>query len=183
MKSYWPLLKIFLSFFISYLILVIAYDNYLDYYNHHLKTVDPYTLHVAKTSVAALNMMGHKDFIWMHIKGEPFVRIFYNDVKVTIVNEGCNAIAIMLIFISFMLAFFKRVKQTIIFSIIGLVGIYMLNFVRVVGLNYIHYFYLEQFKFFHDIFFPLIVYGWVIVLWMIWIRRITKSVHVAAETN
>ena len=66
-------------------------------------------------------------------------------------------------------AFYKGFK-TFVFSIAGLVLLHIMNVLRIAGLNWVLYFYPPEGKMFHDYIFPAIIYGSVVVLWLVWIN-------------
>ena len=83
--------------------------------------------------------------------------------------EGCNAVSVMILFVSFVFAFFKGAK-TFVFVGVSLLILYIMNVLRIVGLNIVVKDYREYMKPFHDYFFPAIIYGSVVLLWFIWIK-------------
>jgi exosortase family protein XrtF len=69
--------------------------------------------------------------------------------------EGCNAVSVMILFV-FVFAFYKGKK--LVFVILGLILLYIMNVLRIVGLN-IDSDYKEYGKTFHDYIFPAVIYG------------------------
>jgi exosortase family protein XrtF len=83
--------------------------------------------------------------------------------------EGCNAISIMILFVAFIFAFYKGLK-TFIFMLAGLILLFIMNLFRIVGLNIVMTDYKQYGKTFHDFVFPAVIYGTVVLLWLIWIK-------------
>ena len=83
--------------------------------------------------------------------------------------EGCNAISVMILFASFVFAFYKGAK-TFLFAVAGLILLHILNISRIVLLNIIFLKYPQYEKIGHDYLFPAIIYGGVIILWLVWIQ-------------
>jgi exosortase family protein XrtF len=83
--------------------------------------------------------------------------------------EGCNAVSVIILFVSFVFAFYKGMK-TFVFVGAGLIILYIMNLLRIVGLNIVMTDHKEYGKIFHDFIFPAIIYGSVVVLWLIWIK-------------
>lgn len=83
--------------------------------------------------------------------------------------EGCNAISVMILFMAFVFAFYKGLK-TFIYALAGIVMLYIMNLLRIVGLNIVMSDYEEYGKMFHDFIFPAVIYGTVVVLWLVWIK-------------
>jgi exosortase family protein XrtF len=100
-----------------------------------------------------------KQQIWFHVKTGFVTRMV----------EGCNAISVMILFVSFVFAFYKGTK-TFVFVAIGLLILYIMNVVRIAGLNIVYSDYSKYGKMTHDYVFPAVIYGTVVVLWLIWIK-------------
>lgn len=89
--------------------------------------------------------------------------------------EGCNAASIIILFVSFMLAFSGSIKTTFLFTLVGAVIIYITNILRI-ALMSIGIYELPQYAhFLHAIAFPLVIYGVVFLLWVLWIIIYTKQ--------
>ena len=88
----------------------------------------------------------------------------------SLVNEGCNAISILIIFVAFIVAFYTNFKQTFLFIIAGLGALFVMNIARIMLLNYIFRYHDEYGKMAHDYLFPAIIYGSIVVLWIVWIK-------------
>lgn len=83
--------------------------------------------------------------------------------------EGCNAISVIILFVAFIFAFYKGTK-TFVFIALSLLILYIMNVLRIVGLNIISRDYHEYNKIGHDYVFPAVIYGSVVVLWLVWIK-------------
>lgn len=83
--------------------------------------------------------------------------------------EGCNVFSVAILFSAFVFAFYKGSK-TFLFVLGGLVLLHILNVSRIVLLNIIFLKYPQYEKIGHDYIFPAIIYGGVIILWLIWIQ-------------
>lgn len=83
--------------------------------------------------------------------------------------EGCNAISVMILFLAFVFAFYKGTK-TFVFAGISLVILHIMNVLRIAGLNILIVEMPQYSKIGHDYFFPAIIYGTVVVLWLVWIK-------------
>src|SRR5690606_22304089 len=83
--------------------------------------------------------------------------------------EGCNAVSVMILFLSFIFAFYKGAK-TFVFVGLALVALHIMNVLRIVGLNILLVEMPQYSKIGHDYLFPAIIYGSVVVLWLIWIK-------------
>ena len=94
---------------------------------------------------------------------------FVNGTYTSRMVEGCNAISIMILFLAFVFAFYKGVK-TFVFVIFGLLFLHVMNVLRIAGLNIIILELPNYSKMGHDYLFPAIIYGSVVLLWLIWVK-------------
>ena len=65
----------------------------------------------------------------------PFMKLFYNGKYVARIVEGCNAISVIILFISFVVAFSGRLQTTLLFIFGGSLLIYVLNVLRIAALS------------------------------------------------
>jgi exosortase family protein XrtF len=98
--------------------------------------------------------------------------MFIDEQKVYRIIEGCNAVSVMILFTSFVISFARGWKKTLSFLISGIAFIYLVNLIRLVILGIIYQDYKEYAHFSHEIIFPSIIYGSVVLLWIYWIRNI-----------
>ena len=105
----------------------------------------------------------------------------YNQYKIIVENkfvarivEGCNAMSVIVLFISFVIAFSGKWKQTIIYVFLGSVLIYFLNVLRIILLSILIFHYPNQENKLHGVVFPLIIYGVVFILWVIWVNNFSR---------
>ena len=166
MKDFKEILFILLRFLGIWLVLFLMYQLFL---NQYKGDIDAITRFVSDQSAFLLNKTGFetttKDFpyyetIMFYIKEKPATRMV----------EGCNAVSVMIMFLAFVFAFYKGVK-TFYFAFAGIVLLYILNLFRIYVLNVIVVDFPALTKPAHDYFFPAIIYGGVVVLWLIWINK------------
>ncbi|CVK15721.1 exosortase family protein XrtF [Apibacter mensalis] len=169
MKEYRPIFISLFKFFSVYLVLTALYYWYLTYYQNELKTCDEFTYRVAKQSSCLLNCIGIPSQA-KHIDQENYMRFYVNNNFISIVNEGCNTLSIIILYISFIIAFANSLRKTCIYLIITVLLIYFTNIIRISFINYIFYYYPEYGKFSHDYLFPTVIYGLIMVLWIVWIK-------------
>ncbi|WP_265427466.1 exosortase family protein XrtF [Chryseobacterium sp. YIM B08800] len=166
LKDFKPILGILLRFIIIYLVLLFAYQFYLTSFKE--QGLDPFSRMVAKQVMFVQNTLGYpsalyddvpKQQIWFHVKTGFVTRMV----------EGCNAISVMILFLSFVFAFYKGAK-TFVFVGVGLILLHIMNVLRIAGLNIVYSDYPHYGKMSHDYVFPAIIYGSVVVLWLVWIK-------------
>ena len=72
--------------------------------------------------------------------------------------------------------------KTFYFSFVGIIILYILNLFRIYVLNVIVVKFPEYVKPAHDYFFPAIIYGGVVLLWLIWINKFVIKDDVVERT-
>lgn len=168
MKDFKPILIFILKFVIAWGVLVISYNFYLSKY-HSQNKPDPYSQQVASWTATSMNAMGFQTQT-MDDSNRPWTWILMDGQRISYINEGCNAISIMLIFVAFIVAFSTTWKQTILYILGGLILIQIMNVFRIVVINYIFKYHHEYGEMAHDYLFPAILYGTIVLLWIIWVK-------------
>jgi exosortase family protein XrtF len=103
------------------------------------------------------------------------MKLIVNEAYMARIVEGCNAISIIILFASFVLSFFGKLKLTLLYLLAGTVIIYAMNIIRIAILAIGIYEYPQYTEFLHSIIFPLIIYGTVFLLWVIWVRIYSRK--------
>ncbi|MBO6184037.1 MAG: exosortase family protein XrtF [Chryseobacterium sp.] len=166
LKDFKPVLGILLRFIIIYLVLLFAYQFYLNSFK--ASGLDPYSRFIAEQAAFIQNKIGYATSLYNDIPKEQ-VWFYVNKVYVSRMVEGCNAISVIILFVAFIFAFYKGTK-TFVFVTASLVILYVMNVLRIVGLNIVTRDHPEYNKMVHDYIFPAVIYGSVVVLWLIWIK-------------
>ena len=169
LKDFKPVLGILLRFIIIYLVLLLAYQFFLNRFQS--EGLDPFSRMIAEQVSRIQNSIGFPTQLYNDVKGEQ-VWFYVKQAYVTRMVEGCNAISVMILFVAFVFAFYKGSK-TFLFVCIGLILLYAMNLLRIVGLNIVVSDYKQYGKISHDFIFPAIIYGSVVVLWLVWIKFFT----------
>lgn len=162
-----------LIFFGSYFLLALGYKLYLQYHASSGIIPDYITTLVAYQSEAVLQTIGYETFSIPYLKNES-IRLALNNRFVVRVNEGCNGISVIILFASFVLAFFSGWKKTMLFILGGTVLIYVLNILRIVLITMGIFHYPQYTDLLHDILFPMFIYGIVFLLWIVWVKQYKK---------
>ncbi|GGG44190.1 exosortase family protein XrtF [Epilithonimonas arachidiradicis] len=166
MKDFLPVLKILLRFVVIYIVLVLMYQFYLNTYENEV--VDPFTRWVAKQVAFLQSALGFPTVLVDSMKLHSI--LFQTSGKFTTrMVEGCNVFSVAILFTAFVFAFYKGTK-TYIFALGGIVLLHILNISRIALLNIIYIRYPQYEKMAHDYLFPAIIYGGVIIFWLIWIQ-------------
>ena len=174
MKNYWiqykPFLLFLVKFIFSYLVLTFAYQYYLNHFDIKKYEVDSFTKLVTSQVEQLLLFFNGDARIELH-PTQPCYKFYYNGKFVSRIVEGCNALSVIILFISFVIAFSGKIKNTIYFIIAGSLIIHLLNIIRIALLMVAFYHFPEANFILHDILFPLVIYGTVFILWIIWVNK------------
>lgn len=169
MKEFKPVILFIVKFFAVYFLMLIGYNKYLASY-HSENQQDPFSRKVATWSVTTAKVLGF-DARSADDTLQPWTWIYIDGQRTSYINEGCNAISIMIIFAAFVTAFSTGWIITAVYVIAGWVIIQSMNILRIVLLNYIFRYYPQYGKSAHDYLFPVIIYGTIFLLWVIWVRK------------
>lgn len=161
------------KFLLTYLVLTIVYQSYLGQYDVKKFEVDSFTQLVANQTKEVMVLFGCDASIAPNIK-ESAVNIYYNQKSMARIIEGCNGLSVIILFISFVIAFSGKIKPTILFVLGGSILIHVLNVSRIALLCVLMYYYPKQQHLLHGVLFPLFIYGVVFLLWIIWVNKFSK---------
>lgn len=173
-KKYWLVIRFVLSFILVYSVLTISYKLYLDWSDGSLYYPDYFTNLVGRQCQDVLIALDYPTVLEIH-PDEPSLKVIIRGKYLARIIEGCNAISILILFASFILAFTDTFKNTLLFLIAGGALIYAANIFRIVFLTAGLYHYPWRRGILHDVLFPLIIYGMVFLLWMVWIHHYSKK--------
>ena len=162
-----PVLKILLRFVILYVVMVLVYQFYLNEFKN--TGLDPVSAWVAEQAAFVQQSLGYPSQLvpgtpqqetnWFYVSGRYVSRMV----------EGCNAISVMVLFLAFVFAFYQGLK-TFVFAGLGFIFLHIINVLRIAGLNILLVELPQYSKIGHDYLFPAIIYGSVVLLWLIWIK-------------
>lgn len=156
-------------FFGTYIVLTLAYQFYLDNVESEVYFPEPITHIVALQTESLISFFGYETkMIPSHY--DPSMRLGINGEYIVRVVEGCNAVSVIILFLSFVLAFKKDWKTTLLFIFAGSVLIYAFNILRIALLTIGIYEIPKYQELMHGTLFPLFIYGFVFLLWIFWIR-------------
>lgn len=174
MNKYWITYKPFLlflgKFVLTYLILTFFYQLYLSNFDLKANQVDDFTKLVSQEVEQTLLFFEKDVRIELHPQ-QPCYKFFYSGKYISRIVEGCNALSVIILFISFIIAFTGKIKHTILFVILGSLIIHILNITRIALLLVAFYNFPAANTLLHDILFPLVIYGTVFILWIIWVNN------------
>ena len=164
----------FLLVFVGlYLILNTAYGLYVEWYSPQ---PDPITLLVSK-QVAGFLTLWDASVVAVPIDASKNVSIRNGYRTVINVFEGCNGINVMIVFISFLVAFRGKLKATILFALMGFFIIYLMNIARVSLLYAVEIYWPRYLYLFHKYLFTGMIYAVVFALWYLWVKQVKRAAN------
>jgi len=177
LKKYFTLYKPFLlflgKFLITYLVLTLAYQAYLGRFDTKMNELDDVTKIVAEHSKNLAVFFNYDVEIYPNTE-EPAMNFYYNEKMMARIIEGCNGLSVIILFVSFVIAFSGKKRTTLLYVIGGSLLIYILNIVRIAFLCVFMFYFPEQEHFLHGVLFPLFIYGVVFILWVIWVNKFSN---------
>lgn len=153
-----------------YFVLVVGYSQYLKQFDASIFEVDKITYFVSEVSSTIISSIGLESHIQLH-HSEQSVLFYVNQKAVVRVIEGCNAMSVVVLFIAFVIAFSGPVIKTLWFTIFGSFFIFILNILRIVLISIALYYFPQYEPILHEVIFPLLIYGVVFLLWIIWVNK------------
>ncbi|RKS95353.1 exosortase family protein XrtF [Flavobacterium limicola] len=175
MKKYFILYKPFLlflgTFFLTYTVLTFLYQHYLNGFEGNI--IDSITRMVSDNTQWVMQLFNNQSFIEQSAT-DAYMKLYYNGKYVARIVEGCNAVSVIILFISFVVAFSGRLQTTLLFIFGGSLLIYVLNVLRIAALSALIFYFPKQEPFLHGVLFPLYIYGVVFILWLIWVRNFSR---------
>ena len=165
-----PVIKFLAIFLSSYTLLSVIYYLFLN----NASSPDFFSESVSEQTINLLNLIGYETNSTTN-STNGFINLFVKGKNIAGISEGCNAISIMILFIAFIFSFTKKLKPTLLFSLLGLIIIYIMNILRIVILIICLYHYPEYSSPLHNYVFPAMIYGVVFLLWMYWVNSFKKK--------
>jgi exosortase family protein XrtF len=146
------------------------YQFFLNRFDEKALEVDTITEMVARQTEQIIQFLGYQSFTLPH-QTQNSIQLYVENKFVARVVEGCNAISVIILFIAFVVAFKGSFKKTLFFVFIGSVLIYGLNVFRIAVIAIALYHYPQYEHMLHGVVFPLLIYGVVFLLWVIWVNK------------
>jgi exosortase family protein XrtF len=166
-----PFLVFIGTFFLAYILLTLVYRFYLNSFAQN--DVDGIT-NIVSHNVDQVMRFFNCDIKIQKSLLHPYLEVWYNKKYTIRIVEGCNAVSVIILFISFVIAFSGKFKTTLLFLLLGSLFIYILNVLRIVFLTILLYHFPDHVHILHGVLFPLIIYGLVFILWIFWVNKYSK---------
>jgi len=161
-------LIVFASKFVGlYLFLNLLYLLWINFLGNKIDGISEW---VAMVSQKLLLMLGY-DITLVYSDLHPRILFYYNKVNYITVSEGCNGVSVMITFFASILSFKGAVKSKILFLTIGLLGVFLLNVIRVSTLFYVALNHRQWFSFLHEYAFTALIYTLMFLLFIFWVNK------------
>ena len=91
------------------------------------------------------------------------------------IGGPCNGITLMFLFAIFIISYPGNLKNKLWYLPLGIILVYILNLIRIVGLALIAFYYPDYLNFNHTYTFTFIAYSFVFGLWMLWVNKFANQ--------
>ncbi|NIK93044.1 exosortase family protein XrtF [Mangrovimonas sp. CR14] len=172
-KKYRAVIVFMLTFLLVYAVLTFTYKFYLQWSTGNIYYPDYLTHLVAEQSADLLRCLGYEVQMVPHSE-EPTIKFIVNGKYLARIVEGCNSISVIILFISFIIAFRGGWKTTFLYGLLGSVLVYVANLFRIALLSIGLYHFPWRSEILHEVIFPAIIYGLVCLLWILWVNRFSN---------
>ncbi len=170
LSTYRPFLLFLLRFFGTYAGLSLLYGAYLSSFNAAAFEVDGFTHLVSRQSRDLIQFLGYASGIDPHPTQASY-QLWVNGKYVARVVEGCNALSVVILFASFVVAFKGKWQHTLLYVLGGALLLHLANLLRIAILAVALYYYPQHEHWLHGVIFPAAIYGMVFLLWVIWVNK------------
>lgn len=167
-EEFKPAILFLVRFSVTFAILSLVYGFWVEGYK---EIADPLTKNVSYQVREILSWF-HDNVTSTHREGNPSMDITIDGTYSVSVFEGCNGLAIVNLFISFLVGFWGGFKKLAWFGIVGIVVIHIANLGRLLLLAQMALTNSKFFHFTHKYLFTLSIYAIVFVLWYIWVTKV-----------
>jgi exosortase family protein XrtF len=161
-------LIVFASKFVGiYLFLNLLYLLWINFLGNRIDCISELVAIVSQKILLFLGYDVTLKFSDLH----PRILFYYNKVNYITVSEGCNGVSVMITFFASIISFKGAIKSKIQFLTVGLLGVFLLNVMRVSTLFYVALNHHEWFSFFHEYAFTALIYSLVFLLFIFWVNK------------
>ncbi len=172
MKKKKTIIKFLAKFFITYFVLFGVYSLYLKQTQQRspVFSCSPITKVVAQHTQKVAEFLKYPTIL-RQSENELSMMFFVGDLYAIPIVEGCNSVSVIILFLSFIIAFSGSFKATFFFGLTGVFIIYVMNIMRILAISKMYHIYPEHEGLLHDLVFPAIIYGTIFLLWVIWVNK------------
>lgn len=161
--------------------LVIAFGLYLLWYGVYELYLSPYTsadryMSITLVYVAKwLLMLFGYSTVADYDQSEVTIKLAESDLNGVWVGDACNGFILFALFAIFVVAYPGPLKKKLWFIPAGILGIHLINAIRVAILTIIAEKSPESLTFNHNYTFTILVYAFVFWLWYLWSSKLSKT--------
>ncbi len=179
-KEFKPTILFLAKFFGIYFLFSMLYGFYISSYDtSDPPQTDPITKYIAVNCGKTASILGYQfriiedDHVNAVNKSEVTYDSIWLDNNYAIsIEEGCNGINIMILFVAFVVAFGGKLLNMVLFIPAGLLFIHISNIARLMLLSLLNVEWGgEAFHFFHKYGFTAVIYLSVFLLWYLWVVK------------
>ncbi|MFT3793362.1 exosortase family protein XrtF [Flavobacterium sp.] len=182
LTKYKPFLLFLGKFLLTYALLTFAYQMYLNQFDKAHFEVDGFTRSVAGQTQKVLAFFNADVATEPHPE-QASIKLLYQGKFVARIVEGCNALSVIILFISFVVAFSGKFRTTVLFIFGGGILVHVLNIGRIAILAAALHAYPEHEELLHGVVFPLFIYGVVFILWVVWVNKFSLYAEKPVEKS
>ena len=176
-REFRPTILFLLKFGLIFGLGSMLYSTWVNGYNKQdPPSVDPATELVGQQTYKVIRGLGYPVHLWHPISGKT-VGIYlegFEDDSIG-VFEGCNGVNIMILFMAFVVAFGGKWQRMLWFIPSGVVAIHLFNLLRLASLTIMASLSQSFFHFFHKYAFTGVIYLFVLLLWVLWVKKFYTS--------
>lgn len=169
-KEFKPTIFFLLKFLSIYIVCNLLYGIFVTAYEPR---ADPLTKFVTEQTAQVLSAMGWPTETFAYTT-DPTVAIVYQKRAIVSVYEGCNGINVVIIFLAFLFSFGPYTRAMLWFIPMGVMLVHLSNLTRIMLLFFVSLKFPNHLYFLHKYFFTSFIYACVFLLWILWIRKISK---------
>lgn len=177
-REFRPTLLFLAKFVIIYLLGSGLYGIYIAQYDLK-ESLDPATRWVTYQCASTAGLMGYEPEViqddhlnWTNGPEQTYDSLWLDTQCAISVEEGCNGLNVMILFVAFVIGFGGRWLNMLIFIPSGLIFIHLANIGRLMLLSLLNVEFEGQgFHFFHKYGFTAVLYLAILVLWYFWVMR------------
>lgn len=167
-EEFKPAILFLVRFSVTFAILSLVYGFWVEGYK---EIADPITKNVSYQVREILSWF-YDNVTSTQRDGNPSMDITIDGTYSVSVFEGCNGVAIVNLFFSFLVGFWGGAKKLAWFSIVGIIVIHIANLGRLLLLAQMALTNSKFFHFTHKYLFTLSIYAIVFVLWYFWVTKV-----------
>lgn len=180
LKEFKPTILFLVKFFGIYFGFSFLYGLYIsNYENADSPETDPITRFVTFNCTNTASLFGYTPEVvlddhlnWESEEEQTYDSVLIEGMYAISVEEGCNGINIMILFMAFVVAFGGKLLNMLIFIPAGLLFIHLSNIARLFLLLVLNVEWGAQaFHFFHKYGFTAVIYLSILFLWYLWVTK------------